>query len=67
MATDVTGLPRLVLVEDEQLTLAGARLYLQDRFQIVGEADNVTDAVHLPQAGLPAPGREVRVGLRLAL
>lgn len=26
--------------------------------------DNATDALHLPQAGLPAPGREVRVGLR---
>lgn len=26
--------------------------------------DNVTDAVHVPQAGLPAPGREVRAGLR---
>ena len=26
--------------------------------------DNATDAVYLPQAGLPAPGREVRLGLR---
>jgi iron complex outermembrane receptor protein len=26
--------------------------------------DNAADAVYLPQAGLPAPGREVRVGLR---
>ena len=26
--------------------------------------DNATDATHLPQAGLPDPGREVRAGLR---
>lgn len=37
--------PRLFLVEDEDLTRAGARHYLGDRFEIVGEADNVTDAV----------------------
>jgi len=46
MAADLTGSrARIMLVEDERLTLAGARFYLQDRFDIVGEADNVTDAV----------------------
>ncbi len=30
------------------------------------QADNVTDTLVLPQAGLPAPGRRVRGGLRLA-
>jgi len=31
---------------------------------VFAHLDNATDAVHLPQAGLPAPGREIRVGLR---
>ncbi|MEM0962294.1 MAG: TonB-dependent receptor [Bacteroidota bacterium] len=30
---------------------------------VYARVDNVTDAEHLPQAGLPAPGREVRIGL----
>jgi DNA-binding NarL/FixJ family response regulator len=40
-----TDRPRIVLVEDEQLTRAGARAMLEPRFEVVGEADNVTDAV----------------------
>lgn len=39
--------PRIFLVEDEQLTLAGTRHYLGDRYDIVGAADNVTDAIDL--------------------
>jgi iron complex outermembrane receptor protein len=35
------------------------------RIEVTGAVDNLTDAVILPQAGLPAPGRTVRVGLRL--
>jgi DNA-binding NarL/FixJ family response regulator len=37
--------PRIFLVEDELLTRAGARALLDERFEIVGESDNVTDAV----------------------
>ncbi|MEA2002009.1 MAG: response regulator transcription factor [Actinomycetota bacterium] len=36
---------RIFLVEDEELTRAGARRYLEERFDIIGESDNVTDAV----------------------
>ena len=35
------------LVEDEDLVRAGARLYLEPWFEIVGEADNVTDSVDM--------------------
>lgn len=38
---------RVFLVEDEELSRAGARHYLSDRFDIIGEADNVTDAVDM--------------------
>ncbi|GAB5535903.1 MAG: hypothetical protein Rubg2KO_21520 [Rubricoccaceae bacterium] len=31
---------------------------------VFAHLDNATNAVHLPQAGLPAPGRDIRVGLR---
>ena len=37
--------PRIFLVEDELLTRAGARALLEERFDIIGESDNVTDAV----------------------
>ena len=37
--------PRIFLVEDEALSRAGVRHYLGDDFDIVGEADNVSDAV----------------------
>lgn len=40
-------LPRVFLVEDEELNRAGVRHYLSGRFDIVGEADNVTDAVEM--------------------
>ncbi|HSF86704.1 MAG TPA: response regulator transcription factor [Acidimicrobiia bacterium] len=36
---------RVFVVEDEPLTRAGVRHHLDDRCEIVGEADNVTDAV----------------------
>jgi DNA-binding NarL/FixJ family response regulator len=39
--------PRIFLVEDEHLTRVGARTVLEERYDIVGEADNVTDAVDM--------------------
>lgn len=45
--------PTVFLVEDEPLTRAGARHYLADRFEIVGEADNVTDAIAMIQERQP--------------
>ncbi|MCP3997752.1 MAG: response regulator transcription factor [bacterium] len=38
---------RIFLVEDEHLTRVGTRAVLEDQFDIVGEADNVTDAVDM--------------------
>lgn len=35
---------RVFLVDDHDVARAGARHYLEDRFDIVGEADNATDA-----------------------
>jgi len=37
--------PRIFIVEDEALSRAGVRHYLSDGFDIVGEADNVTESV----------------------
>ena len=57
-----------------QLTLPGAtdagavvvtKVAGLGRLEVTGAVDNLTDEVVLPQAGLPAPGRTVRVGLRL--
>jgi len=39
--------PRIFLVEDEHLTRVGTRAVLEDAYDIVGEADNVTDAVEM--------------------
>ena len=38
---------RIFLVEDEHLTRVGAKAILGEEFDIVGEADNVTDAVDM--------------------
>ncbi len=38
---------RIFLVEDEHLTRVGTRTILEDAYDIVGEADNVTDAVEM--------------------
>jgi DNA-binding NarL/FixJ family response regulator len=38
---------RIFLVEDEHLTRVGTRAILEKEFEIVGEADNVTDAVEM--------------------
>jgi DNA-binding NarL/FixJ family response regulator len=38
---------RIFLVEDEHLTRVGTRAILEDEFDIVGESDNVTDAVEM--------------------
>lgn len=40
-------LPKVFLVEDEELNRAGARHFLTGRCDVVGEADNVTDAVEM--------------------
>ncbi len=38
---------RVFIVEDEHLTRVGTRAILEGQFDIVGEADNVTDAVEM--------------------
>ncbi|MEN8113194.1 MAG: response regulator transcription factor [Actinomycetota bacterium] len=38
---------RVFLVDDHDVARAGARHYLQDRFDIVGEADNAIDAIEM--------------------
>jgi DNA-binding NarL/FixJ family response regulator len=39
--------PRIFLVEDEHLTRVGTRTLLEGAYDVVGEADNVTDAVEM--------------------
>ena len=39
--------PRIFLVEDEHLTRVGTRAILETDFNIVGEADNATDAIEM--------------------
>lgn len=41
------GKARVFLVEDEHLTRVGTRAVLEDAYDIVGEADNVTDSVEM--------------------
>ncbi len=38
-----------------------------DHFEVFVRADNITDSLVIPQAGLPAPGRTVRLGLTARL
>lgn len=45
--------PRIFLVEDEDLSRAGVKHYLADDFDIVGEADNVSDSVAMIRDLLP--------------
>ena len=44
---------RIFLVEDEHLTRVGTRAILEDEFDIVGEADNVTDAIEMIRERVP--------------
>lgn len=49
---------------------AGYRLYVPSlgvMGEVFGRVNNVTDAVVLPQLGLPGPGRELQAGIKLAL
>ena len=49
---------------------AGYRLLLPQQGvagEVFGRVDNVLDTAYFPQIGLPAPGRIVRIGVRLAL
>ena len=43
----MTTRPRLVLVDDHDVVRAGTRALLDDRFDVVGEADNVDSAIEL--------------------
>jgi DNA-binding NarL/FixJ family response regulator len=45
--------PRLLLVDDHDVVRIGTRSLLEDRFEIVGEADNVASAIELAQDRLP--------------
>jgi len=44
---------RVFLVDDHDVARAGARHYLEDRFDIVGEADNAIDATEMVSARKP--------------
>ena len=39
--------PAVFLVDDHDTTRAGTRVFLQDRFDVVGEADNVDSAIEM--------------------
>jgi len=43
----VSDRTRVFLVDDHDVARAGARHYLEDRFEIVGEADNAIDAIEM--------------------
>jgi DNA-binding NarL/FixJ family response regulator len=45
MAGTMSNRPRVFIVEDHELTRAGARHFLGDRFEVVGDASGVGDAV----------------------
>jgi iron complex outermembrane receptor protein len=46
----------------------GYRLFVRSvSAEVFVRVDNLTDAVVLPQLGLPAPGRELQAGIKLAL
>lgn len=44
---------RVFLVDDHDVARAGARHYLEDRFDIVGEADNAIDAIEMINDRVP--------------
>lgn len=48
-----TNRARVFLVEDEELNRVGARALLEPEFDIVGESDNVTDAVDMIRERAP--------------
>ena len=45
--------PRLLLVDDHDVVRIGTRALLEERFEIVGEADNSESAIELAQDRLP--------------
>ena len=45
--------PRLLLVDDHDIVRVGTRSVLEDRFEVVGEADNTASAIELAQDRLP--------------
>jgi DNA-binding NarL/FixJ family response regulator len=45
--------PRLLLVDDHDVVRIGTRSLLEDRFEVVGEADNAESAIELAQDRLP--------------
>jgi DNA-binding NarL/FixJ family response regulator len=49
----MTGRLRVFLVDDHDVARAGARHYLEERFDIVGEADNAIDAAEMIAARKP--------------
>lgn len=49
----VTEKPRLLLVDDHDVVRIGTRSLLEDRFEVVGEADNSNSAIELAQERLP--------------
>jgi DNA-binding NarL/FixJ family response regulator len=53
MGRAMSGRPRVFLVEDHEITRAGARHYLGDAYEIVGEAASVSDAITAIQESRP--------------
>lgn len=45
--------PRLLLVDDHDVVRIGTRSLLEDRFKIIGEADNAESAIELAEDRLP--------------
>jgi len=49
----MTARPRLLLVDDHDVVRLGTRALLEERFEIVGEADNVGSAIELAKERQP--------------
>jgi two-component system nitrate/nitrite response regulator NarL len=49
----VSEKPRLLLVDDHDVVRIGTRSLLEDRFEVIGEADNAKSAIELAEDRLP--------------
>ena len=49
----MTGLPRVVLVDDHRLFRSGVQVELRDRVEVVGEADDAPTAITVVRATVP--------------
>jgi iron complex outermembrane receptor protein len=61
---DIVRLPRYFLLNLRAFSTIGEIAGIGP-ISLFAAADNLNDAVILPQSGLPAPGRTLRLGIRI--